>query len=57
MMGQSHILPFRGGDPRSGGGARARTPKLASRHRQDYALVPLHQIKSGWSPSPTGEEV
>ncbi len=51
----AHFLPFRGGDPRSGGEARASNPDGAGPQAWEYLLVPLHQLR--WSPSPEGEEV
>ena len=53
------ILPLRGGDPRSGGGARASTPALASQPPPDESLgVPARATPPsvGWSPSLEGEE-
>jgi poly(A) polymerase len=45
-------LPFRGGDPRSGGEARASTPDAANTGVLAGATPP----SCGWSPSPKGED-
>ena len=51
MLAAGRILPFRGGDPRSGGVARARTPDAESLGVPAGAPPPSF----GWSPSPEGE--
>ena len=58
----AHFLPFRGGDPRSGGGARAGTRDGAGQRAWGYSREPLHQLDlrstaSRWSPSPEGEDL